>query len=100
MRAASSLATISFALLIVVRMPAAQEAQPGASAVGYRSVAIENPASLAALRKELGADAFSLVLKINRLDLEHVRQGDTLAVPDAPADPATLAPFPSSIVRS
>ncbi len=99
MRAASSLATISLAVLTVVRLPAAQEARPGASVVRYRSVAIENPASLAALRKELGADAFSVVLKINRLDLEHVRQGDMLAVPHATSDPAALAPFPSSIVR-
>jgi hypothetical protein len=60
-------------------------------------VLIEGLESVTALRKQLGADGFSLMLKINRLDLEHVRQGDSLVVPEGPADARSLSPFPESL---
>lgn len=77
-------------------LTSAQAGQPDPS-IRYRSVLIEGPQTVAALRKELGRDGFLHVLKVNRLDLEHVRQGDTLVVPDRVDDPLLLSPLPRTL---
>lgn len=61
----------------------------------FRSYLISSPRELLKLRDDLGADRFEEVLKLNRIDLRHARQGDTLIVPTAAEDWHDLAPFPS-----
>ena len=60
----------------------------------FRSFLINSPRELLKLREDLGADRFEEVLKLNRIDLRHARQGDTLVVPTAAEDWHELAPFP------
>jgi lipoprotein-anchoring transpeptidase ErfK/SrfK len=92
------LAAMAIAILITVRPVPAQDAQPLTDpAIRYRSVPIEGPQSVTALRKQLGAEGFLLVLKINRLDLEHVRQGTSLLVPERVAELLSFSPFPLSV---
>ena len=38
-----------------------------------------------------------MVLKLNRLDLKHLRKGVTVVVPDAPADLMAFSPFPREL---
>ena len=49
---------------------------------------------LQALEDTLGANKFALFLKVNRVDLKHVRDCDTLALPDVALDTLDLAPLP------
>jgi hypothetical protein len=93
-----ALATLVVAFSAVTSLRSAQDSpQPASPPIRFRAVFVEGPRTVAALRKELGPDGFSLLLKINRLDLEHVRQGDTLAVPEAIGDAAALSPFPREL---
>jgi hypothetical protein len=66
-------------------------------AVSYRAQVIEGATALAQLQAELGEEAMTLVLKINRVDLKHVRQGEPLIIPDALSDPLAVAPFPREL---
>jgi hypothetical protein len=52
---------------------------------------------LKALEDSLGEHKFALFLKVNRIDLAHARNCDTLAVPDLALDTLDLAPLPVSI---
>ncbi len=77
--------------------PVAPRATPTATpqaSVSYRAQPIESAKSLAQLKAELGEDSLTLVLKVNRLDLKHVRQGEALMIPDTTNDPLAVAPFP------
>src|SRR5256886_7771768 len=60
----------------------------------YRAVPIEGMQSVIELISELGKEGFGLVLKINRVDLDHVRQGEALVVPAKVADLLYHSPFP------
>jgi len=93
-----ALATLVVAFSAVTSLLSAQDApQPAAPAIRFRAVLVEGPRTVTALRKELGPDGFSLVLRINRLDLAHVRQGDTLVVPEAIGDILAFSPFPREL---
>lgn len=64
----------------------------------YRAVRIPTARALVRLRKELGGERFLLVLKVNRRDSSHVRDGDSLMVPvDSTAGLLALAPFPREV---
>jgi len=63
----------------------------------YRVVKIANRRALIALWKELGPQRFLLALKVNRRDSLHVRDGDSLMIPDPAADLLDLAPFPREL---
>jgi hypothetical protein len=63
----------------------------------YRAILIEGHKSLMKLKSELGEEGLALVLKINRRDLKHVRQGETLVVPEMMGDITALSPFPPKI---
>lgn len=63
----------------------------------YRVVRIPDPKALRRLHKELGAERFLLALKVNRRDSLHVRNGDSLMVPDSSATLLDLSPFPRQI---
>jgi L,D-transpeptidase-like protein len=94
-----SLVSIIFAVCCAAVRATAQAPPPGGnpSPPRYRAVLIENAQSVAALRKQLGAAGFLSVLKINRLDLQHVRQGEPLVVPDGELDFLALSPFPAAL---
>jgi hypothetical protein len=48
--------------------------------------------------RELGPDRLTLLLKLNRVDLEHLRAGDTLFLPtDESLGPLDIAPFPDRV---
>ena len=63
----------------------------------YRSVKIPNRRALVALWKELGPERFLLALKVNRRDSLHVRDGDSLVVPDSAARLFDVSPFPRQL---
>ena len=54
-------------------------------------------ATVVALQKAHGAEGWEAILRINRLDLPHVKQGAALIVPMVPATPAALSPFPATL---
>jgi lipoprotein-anchoring transpeptidase ErfK/SrfK len=71
--------------------------------VAYRAQPIaEGQETIQELRTELGDDGFLLFLRANRVDLGHVRAGDTLAVPVTPlvrdSSFSAYAPFPAALV--
>ena len=49
------------------------------------------------LQKTHGREGFDAILHLNRIDLEHLRQGATVVVPENPVSMAAIAPFPASI---
>jgi hypothetical protein len=68
----------------------------------YRRVAIPGPARLRAVRDSLGASGFTTVLKVNRIDLQHVYAGDSLIIPEGlrdrtEGDSLRYSPFPLSL---
>jgi hypothetical protein len=89
------------------------ESAPGASqrvaapappppVIHYRRVPIPNAKVLFALRDSLGKPAFFEVLKVNRVDLGHVRARDTLVVPEGlrempVVDTLRHSPFPLAV---
>lgn len=81
------------------RPPAAVEAPPDTTphAGTYRVVRIPDPRALRRLYLSLGPDRFLLALKVNRRDSTHVRNGDSLMVPDSTARLLDLSPFPRQI---
>jgi hypothetical protein len=72
-------------------LPAAAEAEPG-----YGRFVIASAESLRALERALGPGGLDLVLRLNRVDPAHARQGDTLIVPPD-LDEEAIAPFPGSL---
>jgi hypothetical protein len=67
-----------------------------APSLRYRRVPIPGPLPLIALRDSLGGDRFLEVLKINRLDLRHIRAGDSLLLPVGPSQASPDAALRSS----
>jgi len=62
----------------------------------YATFAITDEKALSGLARRLGPDSFAVVLALNRIDLAHARQGDTLVVPGT-FDLARLSPFPDTL---
>jgi lipoprotein-anchoring transpeptidase ErfK/SrfK len=68
--------------------------------VAYRSVAIkggEGRKLLSQLRSEIGEEKMAALLKLNRLDAQHLRPGVTLVIPEQIEELATFSPFPLRI---
>ena len=68
--------------------------EPPRPAPRYRAIQLSGESALVDLQNHLGARRFSLFLKVNRIDLAHVRDTDTLALPDSSLDTLDLSPFP------
>jgi lipoprotein-anchoring transpeptidase ErfK/SrfK len=64
--------------------------------VRYGTFRLANEDSLRALERRLGPAGFDQVLRLNRVDLGHARQGDTLVVPGV-LDWDRLSPFPDTL---
>lgn len=73
----------------------APKPSPGPAA-GFRTFHIADAKALRALREELGPAAFDRVLKLNRIDLRHARQGDQLLLPPDGRTWRELSPFPEA----
>lgn len=73
-----------------------QPAPPPTPQPAFRGVRVAGPSGLRKLRRDLGEERFSTVLKLNRLDLDHVRDGDTLVVPDSVRELRAYSPFPEA----
>ena len=74
---------------------AARAAAAARPAVTYQRHPVGGAAALRAFQRGLSEANFRLVLKVNRRDLAHVRDRDTLAVPYPFVDELELAPFPA-----
>lgn len=66
----------------------------------YRRVQVTGPRMLAALRDSVGPAGFFEILKLNRLDPGHIRQGDSLIVSRGAPDTLRLSPFPEEIAAA
>lgn len=64
------------------------------SGAHFKEFKVQNRKSIQELETRLGADAFAVVLKINRTDKNHLRFGESLIIPDSNGDLMALAPFP------
>lgn len=86
------------AILITSFCPlaAAQDA-PATSPVRYRTVRVQGLTTVRELQTTHGADGFLAILHVNRIDLEHLRDGATIVVPEAPSALRALSPFPLSL---
>ena len=67
------------------------------AAVTYQRHPVGGASALRAFQRGLGEAHFRIVLKLNRLDLAHVRDRDTLAVPYPFLDELAHSPFPAEI---
>lgn len=83
------------------RADEAPSAPPVRPAPSYRTVAITGARRWIRLRKELGPERMTALLKVSRIDLASVHPGDTLSVPDSStlaldstARMLALSPFP------
>lgn len=63
----------------------------------YRPLPIQGASWLARRTAEWGEQGTLAFLKVNRVDLRHVRQGDTLVLPEPLTDVLRLSPFPPEI---
>jgi hypothetical protein len=76
--------------------PADSASAGAASTRAFTRFALTGSRAMAALRDSLGEDGLAVVLALNRVDLAHAREGDTLVVP-APLDSlVALSPFPAT----
>jgi lipoprotein-anchoring transpeptidase ErfK/SrfK len=65
--------------------------------VAYRSVVIkggEGRKFLSQLKSEIGEEKMAFLLKLNRLDAQHLRAGVTLVIPEQVDELTTFSPFP------
>ncbi|HEV2664502.1 MAG TPA: L,D-transpeptidase [Blastocatellia bacterium] len=70
---------------------------PNPMPVAYRSVVIkggEGRKFLSQLRSEIGEENMAALLKLNRLDAQHLRAGVTLVIPEQVDDLTAISPFP------
>jgi lipoprotein-anchoring transpeptidase ErfK/SrfK len=68
--------------------------------VAYRSVAVkggEGRKFLSQLKSEIGEEKMALLLKLNRLDAQHLRAGVTLLIPEKIDELNALSPFPDKL---
>jgi len=68
--------------------------------VAYRSVVIkggEGRKFLSQLRSEIGEEKMAALLKLNRLDAQHLRAGLTLVIPEQVDDLTAISPFPHRV---
>lgn len=73
--------------------PPTNQARP----LRFHVVTLQGQKSIKELETRLGPDLFTLVLKINRLDRKHLRNGASLVVPDATPDLLSLSPLPLKV---
>ena len=60
----------------------------------YREYPLTGAKSLAELSKEIGPQKMFILLKINRRDLKHLKEGEIISIPNADDSEMTYSPFP------
>jgi lipoprotein-anchoring transpeptidase ErfK/SrfK len=70
---------------------------PPAPPPRFHAVRVEGMTTVRELQKTHGREGFEAILHLNRIDLEHLRQGAILVVPEGPVTMAAISPFPLSI---
>ena len=70
---------------------------PAEKPVQYVTFKVAGRQSLAELKSRFGAEGFLTILKINRLDQDHVRVGSELLIPAGQADLLAFSPFPREL---
>jgi lipoprotein-anchoring transpeptidase ErfK/SrfK len=68
--------------------------------VAYRSIVIkggEGRKVLSQLRSEIGEEKMAVLLKLNRLDAQHLRAGVTILIPEQIDELNTFSPFPRKL---
>jgi len=68
--------------------------------VAYRSIVIkgeEGRKYLSQLRSEIGEEKMAALLKLNRLDAQHLRAGVTLVIPEQVDELSAFSPFPNRV---
>ena len=68
--------------------------------VAYRSVVIkggEGRKFLSQLKSEIGEEKMAVLLKLNRLDAQHLRAGVTLVIPEQIDELSAFSPFPPKV---
>ncbi len=63
----------------------------------YTSLTLTSFTSLLELEKKIGKEYIDTVLRINRLDSEHLSKNTTLVIPSDMSDYMTLSPFPKEL---
>jgi hypothetical protein len=72
--------------------------QPAAEKpVQYVTFKVAGRQSLAELKSRFGSEGYQTILKINRIDQEHVRFGSELLIPAEQGDLLAVSPFPREI---
>src|SRR5436190_9545423 len=79
---------------VAARVAAAAES---AALVRFSPFVVTNAHALGRLRRRLGEAVLATALKVSRFDLDHVRAGDTILVPDRPESLLALSPFPPEL---
>ena len=77
---------------MVVGVPASTVAP-----VRYEAFKVQGRKSVAQLESRLGPERFETLLKINRIDKSHIRNGDTLLIPTGDLELMALSPFPPQL---
>jgi len=84
-------------VLAVTASPALAQDPPAVREIRYQAVRVEGQSTIVALQKSHGADGLDAILRVNRLDLAHLRQGSTIVVPEMTAAAPSLSPFPATL---
>jgi lipoprotein-anchoring transpeptidase ErfK/SrfK len=75
----------------------AKDATAVKTPIRYKTFPVRGAGSVAELRSKLGEQGLQLVLKLNRVDLDHVRRGGMLLVPETESDLLAVSPFPAEL---
>jgi len=76
------------------------DAAAAPATVRYQTVQVEAPRLLSQLKSKLGDQAVEIAMRVNRLDLNHLRQAKSLVVPDSAANLLSLSPLPAEIEQA
>jgi hypothetical protein len=63
----------------------------------YKPYKLTGAQSLADLSQELGKEKMFILFKINRRDLKHLKEGETITIPNSDSSEMTYSPFPDSL---
>ena len=84
-------------LFLSLAAPAVAQEREAVAALRFRTTVVEGMTTVRELQKAHGREGFEAILHLNRIDLEHLRQGATLIVPESPVTLSAISPFPTKL---